>query len=367
MLVPTLSLVILTLWAQGTWGLKSQFNVSALDCDNPTAVHRYSLPSACSDNASSKPTYTQETITLLQSADFFSYSAWVCKEEVTTSVIRCGMFAHAEVVEPLKVQRPRTIPASQCKQMALMGLYSAPDGSVHNIISGDNYFTFTDKGILGHANGKIICEGEKVKIGDDLLDGIIKTTDHKLSVTKEIVREMYKTGDLEIPNLHVAIPQGDVAGEGVQYPTFSVHFMRPHQTPCHLESTRKVLVYTLTDLSGTAISVVGLDSKVDLELTSRYHPPLNCPQPNEQSGLFYYNTRHASLFVLRGKVLERDIRRLSTDLKVLKSHLRLDSYEEYIEKVISGGHNSLSKVTGNGLSHQPQESLSTTLSPSHAR
>ena len=51
---------------------------------------------------------------------------------------------------------------------------------------------------MGHAGGGVTCKGEKVNVDNVIIDGVLVTTDHEISISRELVHELYKTGDLEI-------------------------------------------------------------------------------------------------------------------------------------------------------------------------
>ena len=100
---------------------------------------------------------------------------WSCDIIRSTFILHCGMFSHQDFVQMPDIEIRQSASLSQCQNIINTGYIVTKEGTMHEVkIGEETIFHVSERGILHEDNNKIWCEGQEVKINNNLISGVLK-------------------------------------------------------------------------------------------------------------------------------------------------------------------------------------------------
>ena len=194
--------------------ITSAYNMDYYDCyqPKPGTIREYNVETFCMTQQINSKKQTQR-YHVLQKRKEIAMKGYSCEIVRSTFVIHCGMFSHQEVIAIPDIELKQMVPLHECQTMVTTGEWIAADGSKHRVkIGAERIFHVSEKGILHAETNKIYCEGEDLKINGNIIPGVIKMTQYRVTITREnyVVRKRH----VEALDSHVRLPTGCTVEKG---------------------------------------------------------------------------------------------------------------------------------------------------------
>ena len=110
---------------------------------------------------------------LLQKIDYSESSGWSCEKKISRFSYYCGVYGHFKVLEVPEVELPVPISPEDCRKYVNSKKYRSMDGTSHLLsVPGETILSLNEKGVI-HEKGSVSCDGEQVKIDNEIIDRVI--------------------------------------------------------------------------------------------------------------------------------------------------------------------------------------------------
>ena len=98
----------------------------------------------------------------------------------------CRAFSHQKFSEVPKIEITQEVTRLKCQTMVWNQFFQTLEGTKHRIqINTENVFSVTEKGMIKDEDDAVSCQGETVKVHDQLFDNMILILQYKVTVLEE--------------------------------------------------------------------------------------------------------------------------------------------------------------------------------------
>ena len=328
----------LLVWNLIVWNLMAVegHQVSYHDCSRPTNLERLDAYTSCGRMDDGKRTEHEEYY-LLQRVRNQRTTGYKCQKEVSDFRFYCGSFSHMKLLQTPTIDVTEPVTPEQCRAWVTTQQYwggssseaSRPYGpsptSRDLILGGTTVLAVNALGVI-HPEGAVSCEGEKVRVGGELLSNIIELQQVKISLLPE--EFVIEGSRLESLTTHSRLPvtcsphdPGCQTGEGT-------YIWDPPLSSCALKSVQKVHLTVEGHLH------VDHTHKLIFEVDSTIPSPFGCPE-----GVQVLSTNWPDLYLTPS---DRFDPIPSSSIDLAKYSDTRDDYLEYnIERKMNGMEDSL--------------------------
>ena len=174
--------------------VKGDMTLTGYLCDHPTRIQDYRvLPfnqSACW--APKAPPIKAEPYSIVQKQTYAMATGTKCSKKVSRFTFVCThnlVAAHQRMAGVPEIEIPVKVKQEECHTWVTTGKYRGPDGREHQVdMSRTNLLNFNEYGRQEVSGDSIICEGERVKLGDRLIEGVAVLEQVKVTLEKRNFR-----------------------------------------------------------------------------------------------------------------------------------------------------------------------------------
>ena len=188
---------------------QDSINLQAFDCSKPQQVNNFALDQHTCGNTTIGNIEPEEKFSLIQKQEYFYATGHACRKKISRFTYVCTnnlVAAHQRLAGVPEIEIPAPVTKNECHAMITNGEFLGPDGVKHKVKKGAmNIFTFFEAGRQEISGSTIVCEGEKVKLGDRIVDGVAILEQMRVEV-KDIQIRFKETGIVEIKEDHLLLP-----------------------------------------------------------------------------------------------------------------------------------------------------------------
>ena len=164
--------------------LEAAYTIKYFDCSAPTQISTYQHAEIC--NYSSDNPATPTSYTLLQTRLIEKLTGYSCTITRSTWTHYCGAYSHLKLAQPPEIEIPEPGSTVQCQQLIRQGLFTTLDGKTHTVsLNSENIIHSFDLGTIFTSGGGIACQGETYKIGEQIIQNIVKVSQIKIVLQQE--------------------------------------------------------------------------------------------------------------------------------------------------------------------------------------
>lgn len=254
--------------------------ISYNDCSKPQNIEVIDAHTSCG-RSDDDIKDMDENYYLLQRTRSQKTSGYKCRKEVSDFKFYCGSFSHMKLLQTPTIDVTEAVTPEECRAWVTTQQYQS--SSMAYPLSGAPGQTYTQDLILGgttvlainalgviHPQGSVSCEGEKVRVGGELLSNIIELQQVKISLLPEDF--VIEGQTLESLTTHSRLPEtcsqhdtGCQTGEGT-------YIWDPPLSTCALKSVQAVHLTVEGHLH------VDHTHKLIFEVESLIPSPFGCPE-----------------------------------------------------------------------------------------
>jgi hypothetical protein len=259
------------------------YTMNYYDCTKPTGMTEFDLKTYCTRekfNIGETNTYH-----VLQKRKGIKMSGFSCQIIRSTFVVHCGMFSHNEVIRMPDIEIKQVASIQECQAMITTGYWATREGTRHKVIIGaENVIHVSEKGMLHESNHKIWCEGEALKINGNLIEGVLKMVQYRLTIEEEDY--MVDKKRVEVIDSHIRLPSACTVESGgcVARKTY---LWNPPSNQCPLV---KINTGKFTEEQGWLIEH---RAKLLFKITDTSQSPSGCPNGD------VHHTEYEDLFLTK--------------------------------------------------------------------
>ena len=252
----------------GAWGHEVQY----YDCTSPTELTRLNARTSCKE-IETTPT-EPEHYQLLQRIHEEKVDGFRCEMEVSEFALYCGSFSHQKFLKPPIIDKHEPISITQCRELVTSQVFHPPGslGAKDVVLGGTTLLSVTAHGVI-HAEGSVSCEGEKVRIGEELVDQVLDLIQYKITLLPETY--IIVQGRMEAVGDHVRLPKKCEVNTGGCTTGSGTFIWDPILNKCPLRRVQQVA------LQKEGFLHVDTDRKLIFEIEEKVTTPFGCPTSAE--------------------------------------------------------------------------------------
>ena len=180
------------------------YNLKFYDCTTAKLIHRYPIQSACSKQPMEKSSAYHYD--LLQKIDYSETTGWSCEIKRSEFYYYCGVYGHSKVLETPKIEIAIAVSPEECRKFINSKKYRTTDGESHVLtVPGETIFSLNEKGVI-HEKGTVSCEGEKVKMNNEIIDRVVILAQIRIVLRKELYK-LTSSKPVEVISRHLKLPK----------------------------------------------------------------------------------------------------------------------------------------------------------------
>ena len=229
------------------------------------------------ENPGEKTTYT-----ILQKRQHDKANGYSCSVQRSTFTIYCGAYSHNKLIQPPAIEVYEELSAHQCNSMVHNGRYISHYGTTHDVDIGETIFTASERGIIKAENGNVRCEGESLKINNEIIDGVLILSQYRVNIAKEDFK--IDNNMVEVISDHIILPSECTPDKGACNLINKVYLWK-WERKCDFVKIKEI---QLTNENGFLV-----DHSNKLLFSKEDHARLGAPCP---SGTLYY-TEYSQLYL----------------------------------------------------------------------
>ena len=181
----------------------TSYNVRYQDCSNPETISEVNLHQACAKPEGQSP--EKKKYTIIQRRTHEKAKGYSCRVTRSSLVMYCGAYSHQKFAEPPKIEIPVDVSSHECLSMVENKRYISHYGTTHTVEIGETIFTVSEKGVIKAENGNVYCEGEQMRIGEEVVDGVLVLSQYRVTVIKEDY--IIDNNIVEVVGDHISLPE----------------------------------------------------------------------------------------------------------------------------------------------------------------
>ena len=228
---------------------------------------------------------TKKKFTVLQKRKHRHLDGYSCQVIRSEFEMYCGSFSHMKLIQPPNIEIPVPVSQHECTTAAKSGRYTTHFGTTHDTRVGtETVFTVTERGVVTEGKNNIFCEGEKIKINDHLIDGVIIMAQYRIKILEE--KFIVERGRVEVISSHQRLP-ADCPPEGQACTAGGLTYLWEYSVPCPFVKIRQLILENENEFL-----VDHTNKLIFRELDKARFPP-TC----QNNGAIYYYTEYSSLYL----------------------------------------------------------------------
>ena len=181
-------------------------------CDHPSQIQDYRiLPFNQSACWSPKPEPREEKSYSVVQKQVFAKANWAkCSKTVSSFTFVCThnmIAAHQRLAEVPQIEIPVKVGQEECHTWITTGRYKGPNGRAYSVEMGrTTVLNFYQHGHAEISGESIICEGERLKLGDRIIEGVAVLQQVKVTLEPRKYRFAAASGKVQVQKDHVELP-----------------------------------------------------------------------------------------------------------------------------------------------------------------
>lgn len=188
-----------------------RYTINYHDCRKPTDLQEINLDQAC--GLEDDMEVDERTYTILTPRHHQPMRGYTCSVVRSTFTYYCGAFSHTKILKAPNVEIKEKMDVQQCLGILQGNQFQDHYGGSHKIsINKVNIFTVNERGVLHEDNGRVSCQGEQMKVGNDIVQDVLKLSQYKVSVIPESFIDI--NGTLKATRAGLTLPSTCLVEEG---------------------------------------------------------------------------------------------------------------------------------------------------------
>ena len=179
------------------------YSMTYHDCSHPTSVVEINVRSICEESIQKEE--TKKTYTVLQKRGHQELTGYSCTITKSEFEIYCGSFSHQKLVKPPDIEIPVEVSQQECLSLYNHQRYITSYGTTHEAKLGETIFTAGEKGVISEGNGNIYCQGEEMRVGDQIVKQILILSQYRVKVLEE--KFILDRNRVEVIGDHLRLPE----------------------------------------------------------------------------------------------------------------------------------------------------------------
>jgi hypothetical protein len=152
------------------------FSFAAYECERPTDIANFAVDkNVCPPHLAPEP-QTSGVFSLVQKQTRSIAKGHKCQRVISKFTVVCSsnlIASHQRLATIPEIEIPEKVPVEECQQLIRDGFFHGPDGREHRVkIGTTGIFNFHTAGKEEVSGSTIVCEGEDVKLGDNIISGV---------------------------------------------------------------------------------------------------------------------------------------------------------------------------------------------------
>ena len=261
------------------------YTMDYYDCNKPTGMREYDLRTYCMNEKPSSSETT--TYHVLQKRKSIKMTGFSCQRIRSTFTMHCGMFSHQELLRIPDIEIKQDVSLHQCQNMITTGYWTTREGTTHKIKVGEESIVHvSEKGVLHEDSNKIWCEGEDLKMDNNIIEGVMKMVQYRTIIEEE--KFIVEKKRVEVINNHVKL-QAECTVETGGCIGQKTYLWNPPSSQCPLV---KINTGKFVSEQGW---IVEHNAKLLFKISETGQAPFGCP-PGD-----IYHTEYADLYLTKEK------------------------------------------------------------------
>jgi hypothetical protein len=189
----------------------NNFSFIAYDCGQPTNIANFAVDKkVCPPEADPTP-HTTGVFSLAQKQTRMIARGHKCKRVISRFTVVCSsnlIASHQRLATIPEIEIPESVPLIECRELIKKGFFHGPDGKDHEVkVGATTVFNFHTAGREEVSGSTIVCQGEDVKLGENVIQGVAILEQVKISIY-EVTMRFSMLGQQEVAEVkedHVSI------------------------------------------------------------------------------------------------------------------------------------------------------------------
>ena len=230
---------------QGIEGKQTKANIKYYDCTQQSHRHDIDISASCRIDKDRQK--TKQHYTIVQPRRQKTLKGYSCELTRSTFDLQCGMFSHTKLASIPSIEHPVEVTMDECYNAAISKFYVDHTGGKRNVMMNSvNIFTVDELGTLQESSGTISCRGQTERVGNEIVEGMVKLSQYKLVLKKEKIIE--ENGSLMAQYSRVKLPgRCNIGDQHCITPTITFIYRDKSQQECEYEKIRDVTLVEQSD------------------------------------------------------------------------------------------------------------------------
>lgn len=208
-------------------GRVNSFQIRYKDCSSPKNIKRYQYNECENFNQENAKENQTQRYAILQKIRDKKLTGFKCRVVYSRFTLMCGVWSHERLISIPEIEIKMDVTEEQCKNMVKTSSFQSKYDNHGVAIGEETVFAVNELGMTHTENsGKVWCQGQKLKIGDQIIDDALVMTQYKVSIQREKFLtasslKRRKLKQIEALNDHVILPcdanQGSCKQDGWTY------------------------------------------------------------------------------------------------------------------------------------------------------
>ena len=270
--------------------LVESYSIDYFDCRTPKGISRYDVSQACKEERMNDP--VKQTYYLLQRKEIKKLKGYSCSVIKSSFLLYCGAFSHQKFAEVPKIEITQEVTRLECQTMVQSKFFQTLEGTKHRIkMNTENVFSVTEKGMIRDEDNAVSCQGETVKVHDQLFDNMILVSQYKITV----LEEDYIIQDGQVETLRDHLILDAELRRGGLFTNGKFFYWTFPSAKCMLE---KIRTMQMTKEDGLFIDH---DNKILFDVQTAIPAPPNCPDAK------IYPTEYKEFYLTKNKEFKKSV------------------------------------------------------------
>ena len=300
----------------------ASYTIEYQDCRKPNRIQQYDIHQICT-NQESKSSVKPQNYKILVPNRNIRTTGYRCEVRKSSYLFYCGAWSHQKLISPPKIDVMEKTTVEGCNSMIHTSKYRIPGQShtVHVAIGEEATYLIDEIGTI-HVSNNIACEGEAMKVGNQIVDSVVEVAQYRL----KIVREDYivEGNRVEAVGDHLKFPESCSIGTGGCITASGTYVWKKPENLCPF-----LLAKENGEFHTEGDAIVDHKNKLRVKITNNALMTNNCP-----TGQIYY-TDNPDIMLTRTSGYQKVT---GADVDVF---LALDARSDYLQYSIEKAKNHL--------------------------
>ena len=192
-------------------GTETDTNLTGFHCESPVNLQDYRiLPRDVDCTVHEAEDTMEKPYSIVQKQDFSHADGFKCTKRVSRFTFICTstlVAAHQRLAKIPEIELPQEVSRDDCHSLVTTEEYEGPDGQRHRVPLGKTtVLTFYEKGRQEVSGDSVVCQGEQVKLGNRVLDGVAILEQVKITTGTRKFRFEAATLGIQVKEEHRVLP-----------------------------------------------------------------------------------------------------------------------------------------------------------------